>query len=176
MPDTGPGREVEHVIAEIISEFSEVFAFARTRWARYAEEVHGDLKGVSMMLLHAVMKKGPITATAIGQALDMDKAVVSRQIAKLRELELVDAEPAPEDRRVVLLTATDLAKQHLDAVRESWAHDYHARFDGWSLDDLERLRHGLERFNEASDEFRLSGGPAARCARQPVESRSQPAD
>ncbi len=149
-------------ISEIIAEFSDVFAFARTRWARYAEEVHPDLRGVGMMVLQLVTRKGPVTATAISQMLDMDKAMVSRQLTKLRELGLVDAEPAAEDRRVTLLTASDRAQVLLDGIREQWAHAYHERFVEWSVEDLERLREGLHRFNASSDS-RHADRPAGRC-------------
>ena len=151
-------------VAEIIAEFSEIFAFARTKWARYAEEVHADLRGVGMMVLQLVMRKGPITATGISQLLDMDKAMVSRQISKLRELDLVLAEPAAEDRRVILLTASDRAEEMLDGIRQQWAHAYHERFAGWSAADLETLRSGLHRFNASADSGRPDG-PAKRCAR-----------
>ncbi|MGJ0203236.1 MarR family transcriptional regulator [Leucobacter sp. gxy201] len=151
------------VISEIIVEFSEIFAFARTRWAKYAEETHEDLRGAGMMVLQLVTRKGPITATGIGQLLVMDKAVVSRQITKLRELGLVEAEPAAEDRRVVLLTASARAKELLEGLHQQWAHTYHERFADWSSADLEQLRNGLHRFNASSDAQRPDG-PARRCA------------
>lgn len=151
-------------IAQIISEFSEVFAFARSHWASYAQEVDSELKGVGMMVLQLVFKKGPVTATGLGQMLDMDKAVVSRQIAKLRELGLVDAEPAAEDRRVVLLTTTPRAVELLERIRARWAHAYHERFADWSPEDLEGLREGLHRFNASAHDIRVDG-PAGRCTR-----------
>lgn len=151
-------------IAQIISEFSEVFAFARSHWASYAQEVDPELKGVGMIVLQLIFKKGPVTATALSQMLDMDKAVVSRQLAKLRELALVDAEPAAEDRRVVLLTTTPRAAEVLERVRTRWAHAYHERFAGWSADDLDGLREGLHRFNASAHDIRVDG-PAGRCTR-----------
>lgn len=160
-----PPHGESQVVAEIIAEFSEVFAFARTRWARYAEEVHEDLRGVGMMVLQLVIRKGPVTATGISQLLDMDKAMVSRQIAKLRELELVEAEPAEEDRRVILLTPSARAEELHEEIRRQWAHSYHERFAGWSAQDLESLRSGLHRFN-GSAEASSPEGPARRCARE----------
>ncbi|WP_053387136.1 MarR family winged helix-turn-helix transcriptional regulator [Leucobacter japonicus] len=160
-------------ISDIIAEFSEVFAFARTRWARYAEEVDPELKGVGIMVLQLILRKGPITATGISQLLDMDKAMVSRQITKLRDLGLVDTEPSPEDRRVVLLTPSPKAEDLLGAVRAQWAHAYHERFVGWSPDELEHLRAALHRFNAASADSLRTDTPAARCAR---DSQAQSGD
>ena len=141
-------------ISDIIAEFSEVFAFARTRWARYAEEVDPELKGVGIMVLQLILRKGPITATGISQLLDMDKAMVSRQITKLKELELIETQPSREDRRVVLLTPSPKAEDLLGAIRQKWAHAYHERFVDWSSDELEHLRAALHRFNASAEGLR----------------------
>nr|WP_279543872.1 MarR family transcriptional regulator [Leucobacter ruminantium] len=114
--------------------------------------------------MQLVLKKGPVTATGLSQMLDMDKALVSRQVAKLRELGFVETEPAPEDRRVVLLTATPMADELIEQLRERWAHLYHERFGDWSVEDLAQLRAGLHRFNSSAHDVRVEG-PAGRCAR-----------
>ena len=148
--ETAPNGTNHDGISDIIAEFSEVFTFARTRWARYAEEVDPELKGVGIMMLQVIQRKGPISATGISQLLNMDKAMVSRQIAKLRELELVDTRAAEEDRRVLLLTPSAKAEELLSAIRQKWAHSYHERFAGWSPDELEQLRASLHRFNASA--------------------------
>lgn len=151
-------------IADIMAEFSEIFAFARTRWVRYAEEIDPALRGAGMMILQLINRKGPVTATGIGQLLDMDKAVVSRQVAKLRELGLVDAQPAPDDKRVLLLVVSDKAAPLLEGIKARWAHAYHERFADWDDTELDALRAALHRFNSSADEIRVDG-PAVRCAR-----------
>lgn len=161
---TGDAPGANPTVADIIAEFSEVFAFARTRWMRFAAEVDPDLRGAGMIVLQLIRRKGPVTATGISQMLDMDKAVVSRQIAHLRELGLVDADPAPDDKRVMLLVVTERARELLDGIKARWAHAYHERFEGWSEGDLESLRSGLHRFNASADGLRTDG-PAVRCAR-----------
>ncbi len=160
-----PADGSDDTIAEIIAEFSEVIAFARSRWARYAEDVHPDLRGVGLIVLQLILRKGPLTVTGISQMLDMDKAVVSRQISKLRELGLVKAEPSPEDRRVVLLTCSAQAQILIDAIREKWGDAYHERFSGWTPADLEQLRAGLHRFNATADHGVPLDTPSGRCAR-----------
>ncbi|WP_427869693.1 MarR family winged helix-turn-helix transcriptional regulator [Leucobacter luti] len=159
-----PDASKDAMITEIISEFSDVFTFAKSRWARYAGSLHPELNGVGLMILQLILKKGPLTVTGIGHMLDMDKAMVSRQITKLRELDFVDAVPSPEDRRVTLLTGSERAKREFKRIREEWARSYHERFTEWSLVDLETLRSGLHRFNDAAEESPQEG-PAARCTR-----------
>ena len=152
-------------ISQIIAEFSEVFAFVRTRWARFAEETHPDLRGTGIMVLQVVLRKGPVTVTGLSQLLHIDKAMVSRQISKLRDLELVATQPAAEDRRVTLITATDKARAIIEKLRARAAHDYHLRFAQWDDAALMELGASLHRFNAYSPEDHTDG-PAVRCARE----------
>lgn len=153
------------MISEIIAEFGQVFAFARARWARFAEQIHPELRSVSIMVLQTIARRGPITATEIAQLLDMDKAVVSRQLTKLRQLELVDAEHAEADRRVVLLTVSEAGRATLRKLHDHLAEAYERRLAGWSADELETLQQMLHRFNAVSP-VPEPDGPAARCSAQ----------
>lgn len=155
-------------ITGIIAEFSDVFAFSRKRWARYAEEVDAGLSSVGMIILQFIIRKGPVTATGISQLLDMDKSIVSRQLARLRELGFIDTVPAPEDRRVQLVTGSERAVEIIEGIREQWANAYRERFAGWSAEELEALRSGLHRFNASAADPR-GDGPAVRCARHAVD-------
>ncbi|GAA2825295.1 DNA-binding MarR family transcriptional regulator [Leucobacter komagatae] len=154
----------EEIVAGIISEFTEAFAFSRTRWTRYANEVSAELSGVSMLVLQIVFRRGPITATGVGHWLDMDKSLVSRHVAKLRDLGLIVATESPEDRRVQVLTVSEHATELLNGVRERWTNAYRERLADWSEEELESLRSGLHRFNASADTL-PTDGPAARCAR-----------
>lgn len=160
---THPARD--EVVAEIIGEFSHLFASARTRWTRYAEEIHPDLRGPGMMLLQTILRQGPITATRLGGILDMDKAMVSRQVTKLRALGLVDAREAESDRRVILLTASEEAQAALDGMHARTSNDYRKRFAEWSDEELESLHTLMHRFNASANDAEGSG-PAGRCARE----------
>ncbi|MBP1326108.1 DNA-binding MarR family transcriptional regulator [Leucobacter exalbidus] len=151
-------------VLEIISEFSDAFALARTRWARLAEETHPDLRGAGIMVLQVVVRKGPVTVTGLSQLLDMDKAMVSRQVSKLRTLGFINTESAPEDGRVTLLTATEQALTTIEGLRARAAEDYHRRFAEWDDEALEQLRAGLHRYNAFTPE--RTSGPAVRCAKE----------
>lgn len=140
----------DSVIADIITEFAQVFAFARTRWAGYAEQAHPDLKGLSMMMLQTIKRRDAITATELAQLLHTDKAVVSRQVSKLRELGFIEATPDEADRRVLRLTVTAFAEQVLEDMREKSSAAYHERFAGWSAEELKQLRLLLHRFNSST--------------------------
>ena len=153
----------EEVISEIISEFSQSFAAARTRWTRFAEEVHPELRGPGMMILQTILRRGPVTATGLGSILDMDKAMVSRQVTKLRSLGLVDAKEAESDRRVILLTASETAHSAIEGMQARISADYLVRFAEWSEDELAQLQMLMHRFNAtAEDPPRREPGDAVR--------------
>lgn len=164
----------EEVISEIISEFSQSFAAARTRWTRFAEEVHPELRGPGMMLLQTILRRGPVTATGLGSILDMDKAMVSRQVTKLRALGLVDAKEAESDRRVILLTASEAAHSAIEGIQTRISADYLVRFADWSEDELAQLQQLMHRFNATAEDAR-GVGPATRCARVAEAEKAQQA-
>lgn len=157
------------MIPDIIAEFGQLFAIARVRWARLAEQLHPDLRAPDLLMLQTIARKGPITATELTQLLSTDKALVSRQIAKLRQLGLVDAVHDEADRRVVLLSASEEARTTLGELHARLSASYERRLAGWSDEDLSTLQTLLHRFNATSPEPELDG-PAARCsARQTAE-------
>src|SRR5690554_2336799 len=84
------------ILTQLIAEFSEAFAFLRIRWTRFAEEVHPELKGGTFALLNTIVKRGPITATELGQLLTLDKGLVSRQVTHLKELGFIDSAPSDD--------------------------------------------------------------------------------
>lgn len=146
------------LISSIIAEFSDVFAFSRKGWTRFAEELSPELSAVGMIVLHFVIRKGPVTATGISQTLDMDKSIVSRQIAKLRDLTLIDTVETPEDRRVQLITGTEKGTKVIDHIRGLWANAYREQFAGWSDDELGALHTGLHKFNTTATDARQANG------------------
>lgn len=154
-------QDHQDVITDIIAEFTDVLAFSRTNWTRFAEEVDAEVRGLGMIVLQFISRKGPITATGISQSLDMDKSLVSRQLARLRELDLIETSESPDDRRVQVITASAKAKRVIGKIRELWANSYRERFEGWSSEELDTLQAGLHRFNASAQERE----PYSPCAR-----------
>lgn len=139
------------MISEVVAEFGQVHAFARARWVRYAEQIHPDLRGVGVIMLQTISRKGPVTATELAQLLSMDKALVSRQVSKLREVGLIESRHDEADRRSVFLTATELGKSALMGLHQQLSDAYSQRLKGWSESDIELLTSLLHRFNAADD-------------------------
>lgn len=138
------------MIADVVAEFGQVFAFARMRWARYAEQIHPELRGPDVFMLQIISRKGPVAAKQLAQLLGIDKGLVSRQIAKLRQLELVEAQHDETDRRSVLLTVSDSGREMLSGIHRELSAAYEQRLADWSEHDLQTLVDLLHRFNAAN--------------------------
>lgn len=145
--ETPTGDPHDTAIIDIMAEFTQVFAFARSRWAKFAEELHPELRAQGLMVLQTIIRREPISATELAQLLNLDKAIVSRQVSQLRDLGFVEATPSEADRRVFLLTSTKAAVRAIEDMRASSATAYHERFKEWEMADLSQLRSLLQRFN-----------------------------
>jgi DNA-binding MarR family transcriptional regulator len=110
--------------------------------------VHPKLTGVGLLMLQLIQRKGPITAARLGQILTMDKSAVSRQIADLRQHDLVACAPSESDRRELLLTASPAAQEALRGFEATAAGAFGAGLLDWPAADLTTLRDLLHRFNQ----------------------------
>ena len=72
--------------------------------ARLASELHPDLDGAAYGLLALLQDGGPLRASDLVARLGLDKSTVSRQVASLVDLGLVDRAADPDDGRAQVLT------------------------------------------------------------------------
>jgi len=90
-------------------------------------------------LLVFVERKGPIGVVDLAARVGRDYTTVSRQVARLEELGLVERRAGSADKRVreaIITPRGKSATDALDAARESLAFDL---FHEWSRDDLAEL-------------------------------------
>ena len=78
--------------------------------ARLARELHADLDGAAYGLLALLEDTGPLRASELVTRLGLDKSTVSRQVASLVELGLVDRAADPDDGRAQVLTSRRRAR------------------------------------------------------------------
>ena len=134
-------------VLEIGVELGELITATRREGARYAAELHPELTAASLAILRRIAKCERIQASRLGVALAMDKSVVSRQVALLRRLGFVEAEPDPDDRRATVLRVSELATERLREVRRRVGEDYHHRFRDWPPEEIAELLRLLRRYN-----------------------------
>ncbi len=114
-----------------------------------ARAVHPDLQPASYLMFGYLLDNGPLRASALCTAFDIDKGAISRQVQHLVDLGLVDRAPDPDDGRATLISVTDDgASRFTDVVdhRRKWFDD---RLGEWSADELLAFATMLSRYNEA---------------------------
>lgn len=105
-------------------------------------------------VLVGIERLGPIGVVELGERTGRDYTTVSRQVARLESLGLVERRASPVDRRVreaVISTKGKAMTDRIDAARERMAH---AIFKDWSRDELDTFVRLMGRFAEA-----LEAGP-----------------
>ena len=107
-------------------------------------------------LLVFVERRGPIGVVDLAGRVGRDYTTVSRQVARLEELGLVERRPGTADKRVreaIITPRGKSATDALDAARETMALEL---FRNWSREDLDELVRLMEK---------LAGGMAKKTAR-----------
>lgn len=106
-------------------------------------------------LLVFVERKGPIGVVDLAASIGRDYTTVSRQVARLEELGLVERRAGSVDKRVreaIITPQGKSATDALDAARETLALGL---FHDWSRDDFDELVRLMAKFAEG-----MAGEPA----------------
>ncbi len=93
-------------------------------------------------LLVGIERFGPIGVGELADRAGRDYTTVSRQVAKLASLDLIERRPSPADRRIHEAVITDkgrLMTDALDAARQRLAAPILARWSEEDFSDLVRL-------------------------------------
>jgi DNA-binding MarR family transcriptional regulator len=140
--------------------------------ARLARELHPDLDGAAYGLLALLQDAGPLRASDLVARLGLDKSTVSRQVASLVDLGLVDRAADPADGRAQVLTASAEGAARLARIREVRRARWEADLTDWPAQDVANLGELLGRLNrlgearEAEDQDGAPGGDRSRGPRR----------
>ncbi|MEU1784297.1 MULTISPECIES: MarR family winged helix-turn-helix transcriptional regulator [Streptomyces] len=132
----------------------ELTAFARRARAS-AARMHPELSLVSYTLLSHLEDQRGCRATDLAAHYLLDKSTVSRQIATLERLALVERRVDPDDQRVQVLHLTAAGRETLAQVAARRHAAFQERLADWNEDDLAGFAAQLLRYNAAHDS---SGG------------------
>ncbi|MFC1410300.1 MarR family winged helix-turn-helix transcriptional regulator [Streptacidiphilus sp. N1-12] len=124
----------------------ELTAVAR-RARALAFSIHPSLTLVTYTLLDHLHERGGCRGTDLAAHFMLDKSTVSRQIAALEKLGLVERTADPEDLRGQIIRASAAGEQLLCGVREQRHAAFLERLGDWPDDDLERFSTYLARYN-----------------------------
>lgn len=137
----------EQAAQALESELSKLFGRARSVSLTLAAKVHPGLDGASYALLLHLNDIGAVRAADVVERTGLDKSTVSRQIARLTELSLIERVPDPSDGRARLVQLTETGSERLAKVRNDRWQKLRAMFGKWSTDDLSEFSRLLGKLN-----------------------------
>ncbi|UPK72975.1 MarR family transcriptional regulator [Nocardioidaceae bacterium SCSIO 66511] len=150
MSDIPLARDVEYEITRMLRR-------SRARSMRTVADVHPDLELGNYLLLLAVDDAcGPgsdgVRATELAESFAVHKSTVSRGLATLEQIGLVERVPDPTDGRARLVRLTDEAARRVEEVRRRRHEQLAAVLEDWQSDDLTTLARLLDQLNNALDQ------------------------
>lgn len=135
-------RAIETEVGKLIRRVKRVMA-------ERALEVHPELHPMTYFILTHLATHGPLRGADLSDAFGMDKGGVSRQVQALVDLGLVERKPDAEDRRAILLDATDEGRRRLEAVSASRRDRFDERLADWGDEELAGFARQLAAYNLA---------------------------
>jgi len=128
-------------------ELSVLFGRARSVSLTLAAQIHPDLDAACYAMLLHVSDIAPVRAADVVERTGLDKSTVSRQIARLEELGLVERVADPHDGRARQVQLTEVGTGRLNRVRTDRRARMRAIFDKWTTADITTFSGLLGRLN-----------------------------
>ncbi|GHF55702.1 MarR family transcriptional regulator [Streptomyces mashuensis] len=124
----------------------ELTAFARRARAA-AARMHPQLSLVSYALLAHLEDSDGCRPSDLAEQFLLNKSTISRQVATLEDLGLVERRPDPRDQRAHILHLTAHGRGALEQVSDHRRTAFQERLGDWDADDLARFAGYLRRYN-----------------------------
>lgn len=112
-----------------------------------AGQVHPDLEPGAYGILVRLVTTGGERLTDLAAWFGVGKPTMSRQVAVLERLELIERTPDPDDARAQVLRLTPDGRRRVVSAREARRERFRELLLLWPSDDVETLGHLLRRFN-----------------------------
>jgi DNA-binding MarR family transcriptional regulator len=132
-------------IAAVEEQLRALFVRVRAVWKEAAAAVHPELQPVGYKILSAVVRRGPMHAGAIAEALEIDKSVVSRQVRQLEALGLATSHPDPKDGRARIVEPTPVAIERVGRRSSRMQQQLYSQLRTWPAADVGELARLLAR-------------------------------
>ncbi|GII98471.1 DNA-binding MarR family transcriptional regulator [Sediminihabitans luteus] len=140
-PDETPFADLERELRVLIRR-------ASSSGAAIARRVHPDLEASAYPLLAHVDSNPGVRGSDLATHFGVGRATVSRQLARLEELGLIQREVDPEDSRGQLLTLTDEGAARFADARERRIASLSQGLATWDVADVATLAGLLHRYSE----------------------------
>lgn len=121
--------------------------------ARRATRLSDGVERATYLLLVRLAWDGPQRLSELAEKVHSDTSTVSRQIATLVRLGLVERRPDARDGRAFLLAATEAGERSFEQRRQARNAEFTALLAGWTDTDRDLLCTLLGRFNDDFERY-----------------------
>ena len=143
--------EADDEVRTIMAGVQDLFDRARRFHARQAKNVHPLLDPPLYGLLLDIARRQPARASDLVAARQVDKALISRQVAALERLGLVQRRPDPTDSRASLLELSPVGVKAHEEFQARQGHFAAQLFENLSADERRTVADGLTLLRRALD-------------------------
>lgn len=131
-----PGAERAGAIRALEESLGEVLTAVRRLLMEKAEAVSPGMQPGTFRVLSTVQRLGPMSPSALAEAITADKGFVSRSITELEALGLLTRTQDADDRRARVVAVTELGVQRLERARAPHSGRLEHTLRDWSVDDI----------------------------------------
>lgn len=135
----GDDADTDAAIEALEQQLSMLWRRARSNSYKVARRVHPDMEPAAYGLLVILQREGSMRLTDIAASVGVGKPSVSRQIAMLEQLGLVQKEADPLDGRAQAISLTAAGTRQLVAAQTARKQAFHELMEDWDVSDLTRL-------------------------------------
>lgn len=143
-------------LARIEAELGLLLRRARSQAERLSRAVHPDLEPSAYPLLVRIAQAPGIRAGELARLIGIGRGTMSRQLARLEHLGLIERQADPQDSRGQLIRLTDAGEEQMRQARRARRDYLAAALTDWSEDDRGVLADQLARLNRDLTEHRLA--------------------
>jgi DNA-binding MarR family transcriptional regulator len=145
---------------EIGSQLVRLVRLIERVQAQYQAEHPDAVDRATYLLLVHLVKDGARRAGALAESVHSDPSTVSRQVAHLVQLGLVERVADPADGRATLLVATDEGRRVFDENRQLRNRGIASLMSDWPDDDRQAFLQLLTRFTDRFESHKARTGPS----------------
>lgn len=143
-----PNPSVDTAIQALEQQLSMLWRRARSNSYKVARRVHPDMEPAAYGLLVILQREGSMRLTELAASIGVGKPSVSRQIAMLEQLGLVQKTADPLDGRAQSITLTPDGSRQLSTAQAARKEAFHHLMEDWKVDDITSLGSLIAQLNE----------------------------
>ncbi|WP_026549898.1 MarR family transcriptional regulator [Arthrobacter sp. Br18] len=139
--------DVDTAIEALEQQLSMLWRRARSNSYKVARRVHPDMEPAAYGLLVILQREGSMRLTDLAASIGVGKPSVSRQIAMLEQLGLVQKEADPLDGRAQAISLTPSGTRQLVTAQTARKQAFHQLMEDWDVTDLTQLGNLIAQLN-----------------------------